>query len=111
MVLMVKVYVNNAFSLKMLQNFGSCMVECTEVDEAEFRSALKSADEVVVGHPDTAKYFGVPCNRKTVHLEQGDVLFVCEANSADGGRLPSGTEFLSQMGDGVYFRFLKVVRK
>lgn len=107
----MKVYVNNAFSLKMLQNFGTCCVECSEVDEAEFRSALKTADEVVVGHSDTAKYFGVPCNRKTVHLEKGDVLFVCEANSADGGRLPSGTEFLSQMGDGVYFRFLKVVRK
>ena len=108
---MVKVYVNNAFSTKMLKDFGSCMVEFTEVDEAEFRSALKTADEVVVGHSDTAKYFGVSCNRKTVHLEKGDVLFVCEANSADGGRLPSGTEFLSQMGDGVYFRFLKVVRK
>ena len=52
--------------------------------------------------------FGVPLNRQTVHLQTGDVLFVCEANSKTGGRLPSGTEFLEQMGDGFYFRFLKI---
>lgn len=100
------IVVNNAFSTKMLQKDAN--VQISIVNEEDFRLALKNADEIVIGHEDTANYFGVPMNRQTVHLQTGDVLFVCEANSKTGGRLPSGTEFLSQMGDGFYFRFLKI---
>lgn len=103
---MTRTIVNNAFSTKMLQNGAN--VQISIIDEEEFKSAIQIADEIVIGHEDTANYFGVPMNRQTVHLQTGDVLFVCEANSKTGGRLPSGTEFLSQMGDGFYFRFLKI---
>lgn len=102
----MKTIVNNAFSTKMLQNDATAHISI--IDEAEFKKAIQIADEIVIGHEDTADYFGVPLNRQTVHLQSGDVLFVCEANSKTGGRLPSGTEFLSQMGDGFYFRFLKI---
>ena len=102
----MKTIVNNAFSTKMLTNNATAHISI--IDEEEFKSAIQIANEIVIGHQDTADYFGVPMNRQTIHLQSGDVLFVCEANSKDGGRLPSGTEFLEQMGDGFYFRFLKI---
>ena len=98
--------VNNAFSTKMLVNDATAHISI--ISEEDFKNAIKTADEIVIGHEDTADYFGVALNRKTVRLDNGDVLFVCEANWKTGGRLPSGTEFLSQMGDGFYFRFLKI---
>lgn len=100
------IVINNAFSTKMLKEDATAHISI--INEKDFRSAIPTADQIVIGHQDTADYFGVPMNRQTVHLEAGDVLFVCEANSKDGGRLPSGTEFLKQMGDGFYFRFLKI---
>mgnify|MGYP004666299377 CR=1 FL=1 len=103
---MAKVVINNAFSTKMLQDDATAHISI--INEEEFKSAIQVADEIVIGHQDTADYFGVALNRQTIHLDKGDVLFVCEANSKTGGRLPSGTEFLEQMGDGFYFRFLKI---
>ena len=103
---MSKVIINNAFSTKMILDDATAHISI--IDEEEFKSAIQIANEIVIGHQDTADYFDVPMNRQTVHLQTGDVLFVCEANSKTGGRLPSGTEFLSQMGDGFYFRFLKI---
>ena len=101
------IIVNNAFSTKMLVEDAKISVNI--ITEDEFRDGINMADEIIIGHEDAASYFGVEMNRKTVHLNAGDTLYVCEANSRDGGRLPSGTEFLTQMGDGFYFRFLKVV--
>lgn len=100
------IVVNNAFSTKMLRDDATAHISI--IDEAKFKSALKNADEIVIGHQDTADYFGVALNRQTIHLNKGDVLFVCEANAQGGGRLPSGTEFLEQMGKDFYFRFLKI---
>lgn len=103
---MTRTIVNNAFSTKMLQNGAN--VQISIIDEVDFKNAIKTADKIVIGHEDTADYFGVPMNRQTIHLNKGDVLFVCEANAQGGGRLPSGTEFLEQMGKDFYFRFLKI---
>lgn len=100
------IVVNNAFSTKMLQKDAN--VQISIVNEEDFKSAIPIADQIVIGHEDTADYFGVPMNRQTIHLNKGDVLFVCEANAQGGGRLPSGTEFLEQMGKDFYFRFLKI---
>lgn len=100
------IVVNNAFSTKMLTNDATAHISI--ITEEDFRLALKNADQIVIGHEDTADYFGVPMNRQTIHLNKGDVLFVCEANAQGGGRLPSGTEFLEQMGKDFYFRFLKI---
>lgn len=105
------IFVNNAFSTKMLQNASKYVVEFDlGISESDFRDAIKMADDdnIIIGHEDTAQYFSVECNRQTLHLKKGDILFVCEANSASGGRLPSGTEFLEQMGKDFYFRFIKV---
>ena len=98
--------VNNAFSTKMLVNNATAHISI--ISEEDFKNAIKTADKVVIGHEDTADYFGVALNRQTIHLNKGDTLFVCEANAQGGGRLPSGTEFLSQMGKDFYFRFLKI---
>lgn len=103
---MIKVYINNAFSTKMLTH--DVDVRFIFIDEDEFRDAIAEADEIIIGHQDTADYFNVPLNRKTITLNKGDELYVCEANSKDGGRLPSGTEFLEQMGEDFYFRFIKI---
>lgn len=100
------IIVNNAFSTKMLKEDATAHISI--INEEDFRLALKNADEIVIGHEDTADYFGVALNRQTIHLNKGDVLFVCEANAQGGGRLPSGTEFLKQMGKDFYFRFLKI---
>ena len=100
------IVVNNAFSTKMLRDDATAHISI--INEVDFKNAIKTADKVVIGHEDTADYFGVALNRQTIHLNKADVLFVCEAKSKTCGRLPSGTEFLSQMGDGFYFRFLKI---
>lgn len=102
--------VNNAFSTKMLTGDIGCefLTKITIISEDEFKNAIKKDAKIVIGHPDTAEYFGVEMNRETIHLNKNTTLYVCEANCKDGGRLPSGTEFLEQMGEGFYFRFLKI---
>lgn len=102
------IIINNAFSTKMLQGKDVFDIHVEKITEDDFRKAITIADEIIIGHQDTADYFNVPLNRKTIHLNEGDLLFVCEANSKDGGRLPSGTEFLEQMGEGFFFRFMKI---
>ena len=102
--------INNAFSTKMLiGEIGSeFFTKITIISEDEFRDAIKKDSKIVIGHQDTADYFGVKLNRETIHLDENTILYICEANCKDGGRLPSGTEFLEQMGEGFYFRFLKI---
>ena len=102
--------INNAFSTKMLLgNIGDeFLTRFTIISEDEFRDAIRKDSKIVIGHQDTADYFGVKMNRETIHLDGNTTLYVCEANCRDGGRLPSGTEFLEQMGKDFYFRFIKV---
>lgn len=103
-----KMIINNAFSTKMLTE-GKTLCEFNIIDETEFRQALSNKDaHIVIGHPDTAEYFGCKMNRKTVYLQKGDILYTCELNNETGERLPSGTEFISQLGNGFYFRFFKI---
>lgn len=111
---MLNKIINNAFSTKMLQEdiLGDCInVEFQIISEDEFRQAIKESSKIIIGHEDTAKFFGVEMNRETIQLHEGDVLFVCEANAKHGGRLPSGTEFLEQMGTDFFFRFFRICVK
>lgn len=101
-------YVNNAFSLKMLQKDST--IDMTIIDEEEFKTESKDAFSVI-GHEDTAKMFDLPLNRQTLHLQKGDVLFVCELNNDTGTRLPVGITEINDLPNGFYFRFLKVVVK
>lgn len=55
-----------------------------------------------IGHADTAKVLGLPCNRVTLKLTLGDILYVAQLQ---GGRLPEGTTTLPE---GFYFKFYRI---
>ena len=86
----------NAFSLQMLQDFPAT-VRFEEVEKIPV--GLESA----IGHQDTANVLGVPCNRVNVTLKKGDIAFVAQLQ---GGRLPEGSKTLPE---GFTFKFLKVI--
>ena len=116
------VYLSNAFSLQMLQDFP-CNVCIEEVSQNEAMPLTlvqePSCDEggvqcgwgdyrsewafiSAIGHQDTANVLGVPMNRINVCLEKGDVLFVAQLQ---GGRLPEGS---TELPEGFSFKFFKV---
>lgn len=86
----------NAFSLQMLQDFPAT-VRFEEVEKIP--EGLESA----IGHQDTANVLGVLCNRVNVTLKKGDIAFVAQLQ---GGRLPEGSTTLPE---GFSFKFLKVI--
>ena len=86
----------NAFSLQMLQDFPA-IVRFEEVEK------LPEGLESAIGHQDTANVLGVPCNRVNVTLKKGDIAFVAQLQ---GGRLPEGSTTLPE---GFSFKFLKVI--
>lgn len=88
-------YLLNAFSLQMMQDFP-ISVKITEVPELP--QGLTSA----IGHQDTANVLGVPMARINVSLKKGDVAYIAQLQ---GGRLPEGSTTLPE---GFTFRFLKV---
>lgn len=103
-----KIYLGNAFSLQMLdgnvqQNITVCPVPIEEVKMTDFES--------VIGHADTAAVVStllgkeVPCNRASIHLEAGDILYVAQVV---GGRLPEGSTTLPE---GFSLAWLKVTVK
>lgn len=88
-------YLLNAFSLQMLEDFP-CEVRFTEVKD------LPAGLESAVGHADTASVLGVAMNRVSVKLAKGDTAYVAQLI---GGRLPEGSTTLPE---GFSFKFLKV---
>ena len=86
----------NAFSLQMLQDFPATL----RFEEVE---KLPEGLESAIGHQDTANVLGVPCNRVNVTLKKGDIAFVAQLQ---GGRLPEGSTTLPE---GFSFKFLKVI--
>lgn len=103
-------YVNNAWSSKLLQD--ELATAQFIIDEDEFREAISNGAYCVIGHPDTAKMFGVESNRQTLTLHPGDVIYVCELNMGDvppGTRLPEGITRVKDLPKGSYYRFLKIV--
>ena len=100
-----RVFLGNAFSLQMLDLQKQTQVIVTPVSSNE----VSNADfESVVGHADTAAVLtdmlAVPvfCNRTSVRLQKGDVLFVAQVT---GGRLPEGA---TRLPDGFSLSFLRV---
>ena len=100
-----KTFLGNAFSLQMLDTAKEATVTVSPVTADEVASA---PFESVVGHADTANVVSgllgrkVECQRTSVHLEQGDTLYVAQVT---GGRLPEGTTTLPA---GMDIVFLKV---
>lgn len=122
---MEPIYLLNAFSLQMLDEFPAS-VEISELEDVNiFESDLDGMAcgcpvlainakvngvewfrdypiESAIGHADTAKVLGVPCNRVNVRLHKGDVAVVAQLV---GGRLPEGATTLPE---GFAFKFLRV---
>lgn len=92
-------FINNAFSLQMLQE--DCTIKVTEINEKTFDNAKNKAVSVV-GHKETANILGVEFNRASITLNKGDVLYVAQVV---GGRLPEGC---TQLPEGFAFKYLKV---
>lgn len=99
------IYLGNAFSLQMLDTTVATDIRVTPVDTAVVASSDFTS---VIGHPDTAVVVSsilgknVPCNRTSVSLAKGDILYVAQVV---GGRLPAGATTLP---DGFKLAFLKV---
>ena len=102
------VYINNAFSSKMIVEKGLCTSFDFISEEDFIEESHKEGVISTIGHPDTAKMFNLKENRQTVHLNDGDTLFVCELNNSTNTRLPVGITQLEEMPDGFSFRFLKI---
>lgn len=94
---MNQIYLGNAFSLQMLQRAATVQVSTVSKEEIPWQKVVS-----VVGHADTAAVLGVPCQRASITLNAGDVLYVAQLV---GGRLPEGTTTLPE---GFSFKFMKV---
>ena len=95
---MKNVFLGNAFSLQMLDtNIQSADLHIEKVDTLPDVNTMTS----VVGHPDTAAVLGVACNRVSLKLHAGDVLYVAQLV---GGRLPEGTTTLPEGFSFVYYK-------
>jgi hypothetical protein len=97
-------YLGNAFSLQMIDTTVASTITITPVAASDIPVDCTSC----IGHPDTAAVVSdilgrdIPCNRISVALSKGDVLYVAQVL---GGRLPASTTTLP---DGFSMTFLKV---
>lgn len=97
-----KIYMSNAFSLQMV-NAGD-VIKTSPAFPEEIPENVVSC----IGHSDTAVVLSsilgreVKVNRVSIHLEEGDVLYVAQLQ---GGRLPEGATTLPE---GFAFTFIKV---
>ena len=92
------IYVGNAFSTKMLD--APQTVKFEEISKDEF-DCIKDNATSVVGHQDTANVLGVEMNRVSLKLQKNDILYVAELQ---GGRLPEG---VTSLPNGFTFKYIK----
>jgi len=93
-----RLYIGNAFSVTMLQDFEDVAVVFRKITTNEARDIVEQAKqkswEIIsfVGHPSTAEVMSrllsmeVPANRVSVKLREGDQMIVFSINT----RLPEG---------------------
>ena len=99
---MKKIYLSNAFSLQMI-NAGDVVKTSPALPEEIPEDAISC-----IGHVDTATVLStilgreVNVNRTSIHIDQGDVLYVAQLQ---GGVLPEGATTLPE---GFAFTFIKV---
>lgn len=105
------IYLGNSFSLQMIR--GNCEVRVSKITSLDVFRCLTDEQkswQSCVGHDDTAAVFtailgvDVPCNRQSIVLNPGDVLFVGQVT---GGRLPEGATTLP---DDLQLSWLRVER-
>ena len=102
-----KIYLSNSFSIQMLKEEK---MESTNVGFRPVKPEEVPADAIsCIGHLDTANVVSsilgrrVECNRASILLEEGDVLYVAQVT---GGRLPEGA---TELPEGTTLKFFKVV--
>lgn len=101
---MSKKYLSNAFSIQMLPVGQLGFLSVSPVDISDIPAQVESC----IGHSDTAVVVSeilgreVPCNRASISLEEGDILYVAQVV---GGRLPEGATSLPE---GIELNFIKV---
>lgn len=104
----MKKYLANALSLQMLEAMPAIHKIREAKEEEIFNVAADGSKTLangivsVIGHEDIARVLGVPFNRISVKLKDGDILYVAQLQ---GGRLPEGAKTLPE---GFQFRFIKV---
>lgn len=97
-------YLSNAFSLQMLPVADLGFISVAPICVSDIPAEVISC----IGHHDTATVVSnilnreVPCNRQSITLKAGDVLYVAQLT---GGRLPEGATSLPE---GCKLDFLKV---
>lgn len=85
------IYVSNAFSLQMVPQNLLGSVRLAPMGRPDLTGTTPYVS--IVGHADTAAVLGVPFNRASVTLAEGDVLWVAQLM---GGRLPEGATSLPE---------------
>jgi hypothetical protein len=75
-------YIGNAFSLGMvpmeLLERVRIQVAPDWVNPETMRKLVDEGAVSIIGHESTAKMLGLPFNRQTTRLAEGDILFVCQ---------------------------------
>lgn len=102
------IYLNNSFSLQMLDMEKTNYIEVKPLTEEEVKNILSKNFISTIGHPDTARVLTsllnihIPYNRININLTLEDTLIVAQLT---GGRLPEGATTLPE---GYTFKFFKV---
>lgn len=100
------VYVGTGFTQKMLPvglAYTHEEISYDEFNEAVHDNTVKS----YIGHQDTADLFKLPCDRVTVTVEDGDIIYLCELQNLTGTRLPEGIKKLTDLPEGYRFTYKK----
>lgn len=93
------VYVCNAFSLQMLEDFPA-HIRVGQISKLPTENDYHIVS--AIGHQDTANVLGLPMNRINLKLHRGDTIFVAQLQ---GGRLPEGA---TKLPEGFSFKYLRV---
>lgn len=89
---MRKVFVLNAL-IPPVSGFG--LMKVSKADFDEVKRAIENGAECYIGHPSTARLFGVGVNRGEAKPETGDIAYVIRLKV----RLPVGQEVEVRMED------------
>ena len=111
--IIMTVYLANAFSVNMLSAEGDSYIRFTKLGEDEVKALLSSGFESTIGHPGTAQVLTeklglqVEANRKAVRLAEGDKLIVAQVEWP-GGRLPEGRVLTKEEVEKLPIKYLLV---
>ena len=91
-------YVCNAFSPNMVDDGAT--VRFTRIEKREFVDAIPQS-YCVIGHEEIARAFNVECNRRSISLLEGDVLYIVSPSHRPSGEV---YEFIPESKGWIYRR-------